>query len=126
MPPSFEGGIFVSVDYAVEISFNELKKKLEPNFGPDLDVQAILYLIGVQELGQGYVKFTKRQKLELMHIAVCTILVPYGYYKFDFVDEDGWPHFKTLNQIPFLDDKQQQHLMKEAIIDYFKTNIDFL
>jgi hypothetical protein len=112
------------MDYAVEIKFQELKKKLEPDFGPDLDVQAILYLIGVQELGQGYVEFTKRQKLELMHIAICTILVPYGYYKFERVDEDGWPHFSEVEKLPVLDDKQQQHLMKEALIEYFNTVIE--
>lgn len=112
------------MDYAVEIEFQELKKKLEPQFGPDLDVQTILYLIGVQELGQGYVKFTKRQKLELMHIGLCTILVPYGFYEFEKVDEDGWPHFILKKELPHLSDKEQQHLTKEAIIEYFKTVVE--
>ena len=112
------------MDYAIEIKFQELKKKLEPEFGPDLDVQAILYLVGVQELGQGYIEFSKRQKLELMHIAICTILVPYGYYSFERVDEDGWPHFQTEKSLPSLDSKQQQHLIKEALVEYFDSVVE--
>ena len=90
--------------------------------GDTLNLDGIIYLIGVQELGQGQRTFKKDEKLNLMHIAICTILVPYGYYKFERVDEDGWPHFLTVENLPALDDKQQQHLMKEAMLDYFIAN----
>ena len=60
-----------------------------------LDLDAIIYLIGVQELGQLDRSFKKDQKLDLMHIAICKVLSPYGYYELDFVDEDGWPHYKA-------------------------------
>jgi hypothetical protein len=111
------------MDYAVEIKFKELVSKLEKTFGEGLDTQAIIFLIGVQELGTGYKKFSKQEKTELMHVAVCTLLMPYGFYEFTGRDEDNWPHFQLKNDLPPLDDRQQQHLIKEAILEYFSDEI---
>lgn len=114
------------MDYDLELEFQKLTKRLNAQFDADLDVQAILFLIGVQELGQGYDTFSKREKTELMHVAVCTLLEPYGHYKFVGRDEENWPHFQKVEDLPFLEERQQQHLMKEAILDYFKTeNYEF-
>mgnify|MGYP001078011673 FL=1 len=96
-------------------------EKLSNQFadGDTLDLDAIIYLIGVQELGQLNRTFKKDQKLDLMHIAICKLLSPYGYYELDFVDEDGWPHYKTLEELPHLKAGEQSVLMKEAIVNYF-------
>ncbi len=110
------------MDYHVELRFQKLKAKLEEKFGEGMDVQAILFLIGVNELGTGYNRFRKDEKTDLMHVAVCTLLEPYGYYEFEGRDPDNWPHFKLLKQLPPLDHQQQQHLIKEAMIDYFIQN----
>ena len=61
--------------------------------GDIVDLDAIIYLIGVQELGQFKQAFKKDEKLNLMHIAICRLLEPYGYYQFDFVDKEGCPHY---------------------------------
>ncbi len=37
----------------------------------------------------------------------------------DFFDEDGWPHYKVLEQLPPLKAGEQSVLMKEAIVQYF-------
>jgi hypothetical protein len=101
-------------------------EKLTEEFsdGEDLNLDGIVYLIGVQELGQVGRRFKKDDKINLMHIAICKLLEPYGYYEFDYVDNDGWPHYKTLNQLPNLKPGEQTVLMKEAIIQYFE-NMDF-
>jgi len=98
-----------------------LQKKLSDQFadGDLLELDAIIYLIGVQEFGQPHRQFKKDQKLDLMHIAICRLLEPYGYYEFELVDEDGWPHFKTLGDLPSLKAGEQTVLMKEAIVHYF-------
>ena len=88
--------------------------------GELLDLDAIIYLIGIQELGQLHRKFKKDEKLNLMHIAICKLLEPYGYYEFDFVDEDGWPHYIMKEQLPALKAGEQSVLMKEAIVLYFE------
>lgn len=87
--------------------------------GDTLDLDAIIYLIGVQELGQLDRKFKKDHKLDLMHIAICRLLEPYGYYEFDYFDEEGWPHYTTKEQLPTLKAGEQSVLMKEAIVSYF-------
>jgi hypothetical protein len=112
------------MDYAVEIKFKELVQQLEKIFGEGMDTQAIVFLVGVQELGMGYKKFSKQEKTELMHVAVCSLLEPYGFYEYTGRDEENWPHFQLLKELPPLDEKQQQHLIKEAILEYFSDKIE--
>ena len=103
--------------------WNYLVTKLTDDFseGEELNLDGIIYLIGVKELGQGHREFKKDEKVNLMHIAICKLLEPYGYYEFDYFDEDGWPHFKTLTELPNLKGGEQTILMKDAIVSYFET-----
>lgn len=110
------------MDFDVELRFQKLKESLEAEFGGGMDVQSILFLIGVNELGLGYQEFKKQEKTDLLHVAVCTILEPYGFYEFEGRDTDNWPHFKLVKQLPILQHNEQQHLIKEAIIEYFVKN----
>lgn len=95
--------------------------KLSSQFsdGDTLDLDAIIYLVGVQELGQYHKKYKKDEKINLMHIAICRLLEPYGYYEFEFFDEQGWPHYKIKEALPPLKAGEQSVLMKEAIVEYF-------
>lgn len=110
------------MDFDVELRFQEVVKELEKTFGEGLDVQALMFLIGVNELGIGYKDFSKSEKTDLLHVAICTLLEPHGYYEFEGRDAENWPHFKLLNELPPLKDREQQHLIKEAIIDYMEAN----
>jgi hypothetical protein len=87
--------------------------------GEDLDLDAIIYLIGVQEFGRFQQLFKKDEKVNLMHIAICRLLEPYGYYQFDYVDKEGWPHYIIKEELPPLKAGEQSVLMKEAIVNYF-------
>jgi hypothetical protein len=100
-----------------------LVEKLTNDFseGDELNLDGILYLIGVQELGQGHRAFKKDEKMNLMHIAICKLLEPYGYYEFDFYDDEAWPHYKTLTELPNLKAGEQTVLMKEAVVSYFEA-----
>lgn len=108
-------------DEQLKARWDLVVEKLSNQFadGDILDLDAIIYLIGVQELGQFDRKFKKDHKIDLMHIAICKLLSPYGYYEFDFVDEDGWPHYKVKAQLPALKAGEQSVLMKDAIVNYF-------
>ena len=87
--------------------------------GEDFDLDAIIYLIGVQELGKVHREFKKDQKLDLMHIAICRLLEPYGFYEFEYFDAEGWPHYIVKEELPALKAGEQSVLMKEAIVNYF-------
>lgn len=114
----------MSRDQKLKERWEAVISKLSQQFadGDTLDLDAVIYLIGVQELGQFDRKFKKDHKLDLMHIAICKLLSPYGYYELDFVDEDGWPHYKTIEALPPLKAGEQSILMKEAIVNYFLEN----
>ena len=94
---------------------------LEERFGQDLDLQAILFLIGLQELGKGPMHLSKDEKLDVMHVAVCKLLEPYGYYEYKGVDDDGWPHWERTKRLPQLKPLEQDQLMKRAITQYIRT-----
>jgi len=87
--------------------------------GEQLDLDAIIFLVGLQEFGKLNRNFKKDEKLDLMHIAICRLLEPYGYYEFNYQDEDGWPHYNVKEQLPTLKAGEQSVLMKEAIVAYF-------
>ena len=97
-----------------------LQTKLKERFETDVDYDSILFLIGLQELGKPFKKYKKDQKLEVMHVAICTLLEPFGFYEFAGKDEEGWPHWHLKENLPFLDAKQQNKLIIDSIIDYFK------
>ncbi len=108
-------------DEQLKMQWEAVVKLLSDRFadGDILDLDAIIYLVGLQELGQLHRKFKKDEKLNLMHIAICRLLEPYGYYAFDYFDEEGWPHYHILEQLPPLKAGEQSVLMKEAIVHYF-------
>ena len=97
-----------------------LQEKLKERFQQELDTDAIIFLIGLQELGKPYRKYKKDEKLEIMHVAICTLLEPYGFYQYEGKDAEGWPHWTLKEEIPHLEAKHQHRLMVEAIVDYFK------
>lgn len=111
----------MSRDEQLKLRWEQLVTILSDRFadGDTLDLDAIIYLIGVQELGQFNRKFKKDEKLNLMHIAICRLLEPYGYYEFELFDEDGWPHYTVKAELPPLKAGEQSILMKDAIVSYF-------
>ncbi len=116
-----ESYIKMSRDTQLKERWEKLVTLLSDQFsqGEDLDLDAIIYLIGVQELGKVHQKYKKDEKLNLMHIAICRLLEPYGFYEFEFYDSDGWPHYTVKEELPPLKAGEQSVLMKEAIVSYF-------
>jgi len=103
----------------LQVRWWKLEEKLMERFGKKPDIETILFLIGVQELGDIKEKFSKEQKQDLMHIAVCTLLSVSGYYEMEGADEEGWPHFRQLKALPVMDLITQENFMKDHILLYF-------
>ena len=97
-----------------------LEAKLVERFGKKPDLEAILFLIGIQEFGDIRNKFTKEQKQDLMHVAVCSLLSQSGYYKLEGLDDDGWPHFLQLKPLPQYNMIEQENFLKDHILLYFE------
>lgn len=88
--------------------------------GETLDLDGILFVIGVRELGQPKRRFKKDEKVDLLHIAICRILMPYGIYRLVGQDQDGWPHYERTSLLPHLKPGEQSVLVKEAIVRYLE------
>ena len=93
-----------------------LEAKLVERFGKKPDMEAVLFLIGMNETGFVQSKITKEQKQDLMHVAVCTLLSQSGYYMLEGKDEDRWPHFKQLKEIPAYQLVEQENFLKDHIL----------
>lgn len=109
-----------SKDLTLPRRWQQLLEKLENVISKKPSgLDAVLFLIGVQELGKGNQLFTKEEKQDIMHIAVCKLLSMVGYYQLEGTDEDGWPHWELISPLPRLSLPEQEKLLKGLAIDYF-------
>jgi len=99
-----------------------LEGRMLERFGKKPDLEAILFLIGIQEFGDIRGKFSKEQKQDLMHVAVCSLLAQSGYYEIEKYDDDGWPHFRQLKVLPVFNMIEQENFLKDHILLYFETH----
>jgi hypothetical protein len=89
------------------------------------DLNGVLFLIGVQELGLGKKVFNKEEKQDLMHIGICKVLSLAGYYELEGQDKDGWPHWKLIKKLPHFDLLEQEKLLKLHVIEYFEKEYNW-
>ncbi len=104
----------------LQVRWLKLRIKLKEKYGIKPDMDGVLFLIGVQELGTAKQVYTKEQKQDLMHIAVCTILAASGYYLLGGYDEEGWPHFNQLKALPEFNVYEQENFLKDHVLLYFE------
>lgn len=109
-------------DWEIEFEWLRIRHYVKDSLGrtelPDLN--GVLYMIGIQELGRWDKAFTKEQKQDLMHIAICRLLAYDEHYDFIGRDEDGWPHYKLIKPVPKTDVEVQEQLIIQKVIQYFK------
>ena len=98
---------------------HQVKEAMRKESLPDLNT--VLFLIGIQELGRWRKDFSKEEKQDLMHIAVCCLLSEDGYYEFAGRDEDGWPHWRQVRDIPEQPVAEQEKMLKHKAVRYFKS-----
>jgi hypothetical protein len=112
-------------DLELERSWQQLLEELQRLIGKKpKDLNSVLFLIGVQELGKGRKRFSKEEKQDLMHIGICRVLSISGFYELEGLDEEGWPHWKAVGKLPHFDLLEQEKLLKMHIIEYFKEEYE--
>jgi hypothetical protein len=111
----------------IQFRWEIFETKIAERFGRRLNMEALLYLIGLRELGAHPAKeFTKEEKVDLMHIAVCKLLSFSGYYELSHQDQDGWPHWKLMKPLPHTDIFSQTNLLKAHILEYAEAEELFM
>lgn len=114
-------------DLVLQKKWVKLLSSLQHTFGKRTrDLNNVLYLIGVQELGQGMLDFSKEEKQDLMHIAICKVLSLADFYVLEGRDEEGWPHWKPTNKLPRLDIVEQEQLLKIFVVEYFEKDLKLI
>jgi len=88
------------------------------------DLNGVLFLIGVHELGQGVKQFSKEEKQDLLHIAICKVLSLSNFYRLEGLDEEGWPHWRLIKPLPHFDLFEQEKLLKMHVLEYFEKEIN--
>jgi hypothetical protein len=107
-------------------NWNNLLIKLGSVIGKQpKDLNGVLFIIGINELGKGKRRFSKEEKQDLIHIAICKILSFSGYYQLEGLDQDGWPHWKLVKKLPHIDLLEQETLLKINIIEYFEREFNW-
>ena len=113
-------------DLDQERKWNSLLEDLNQIIGKKpKDLNGVLFLIGVQELGKGKKTFSKEEKQDLMHIGICKVLSIAGYYQLEGLDEDGWPHWNLVKKLPHFDLLEQEKLLKMHVMEYFEKEYDW-
>jgi hypothetical protein len=104
---------YTDADWERVLAF--FKEKFTGGAEPDLFV--MLFIIGVQELGQGTRRYTKDEKIALMHVGLCSLLAGTEYCIFLGTDSEGWPQFEQKKSLPVVG---REELIRRAIVDYFR------
>lgn len=113
--------IMIKKDLDLARDWQKLLIKLDSVIGKrPKDLNSVLFLIGVQELGKGRKTFSKEEKQDLMHIAICKVLSLSGFYELEGLDEQGWPHWKLVKKLPHFDLLEQEKLLKMHVLEYFE------
>lgn len=113
-------------DLELERNWQKLLDLIENALGKKpKDLNGVLFLIGVQELGMGSRFFSKEEKQDLLHIAICKVLSLAGYYELEGLDNQGWPHWKLIKKLPHFDLLEQEKLLKMLVIEYFEKEYDW-
>jgi len=108
-------------DLELDRKWERLLHEMERTVGKrPKDMHGVLFLIGVQELGKGARQFSKEEKQDLMHIAICKVMSYAGYYELEGIDEEGWPHWKALKKLPHFDLAEQEKVLKLQVMEYFQ------
>jgi hypothetical protein len=104
-----------------EQRWTKVEELMLERFGKLPDMEGILFLIGVNEFGNlPRRKFSKEQKQDLMHVAVCSLLSRKGYFEYTGRDEEGWPHYEPVASVQAAGLQAQEQVLKECVIEYFE------
>jgi hypothetical protein len=98
----------------------KIRELITKVFGKNPDLSAILYIIGMRELGSTQTEFKKEEKVKLMHIATCRVLSTSGHYVLTGKDSKDWPIWELVDKLPNQDMLQQETYLRHHIINYFE------
>jgi len=107
-----------TVDF--ELAWDALILKVSKHFKVNAEYEFILFILGIQEMGWGFREYSKTEKMDLINVARCRILVRQGYIKETGIDGDGFPIFDASPKVKSMMPSFQNQVIKKGLIEFFK------
>ncbi len=104
-------------------SWEELLLNISKRFNVLADFDFLLFLIGIQERGTGFIKYSKEEKMDMIDLARCTLFTRLGYYQCSGSDAEGWPTFDVIKKVEDLLPSEREQILKNEMITYFKESL---
>ena len=101
-------------------NWNDLCKNLSDLFGIDVDLNGVLFLVGIRERGLTFQPFSKEEKLNLINLGSCTLYLEMGLVESDNKDDEGWPVFRQKALAPSIPEELKQKTLQDCAIRYFQ------
>jgi hypothetical protein len=101
-------------------NWKDLCERLTVMFGIDVDLNGVLFLVGIRERGLTFQKFTKEEKLNLINLGSCTLYKEMGLVELNGIDQEGWPVFRQKTPIPAIEEELKLKTLQDCAIRYFK------
>jgi hypothetical protein len=98
--------------------------RLEERFDPDLTIEAVLFLIGIQSRGRGFQPDLKREsKQDLIMEGTYCVFEKLGIYERAVTDEGGTSLWNQKISLPRLPIDDQEKLLRIGIIQFFDDEL---
>ena len=100
-------------------SWDNLTIFLKDNFGIDENLPSVLFLIGLQESGQGFKAYDQQEKTEIIKHAQIKLLARENFYiplSVGKIKESSWIENPNM---PIPSEAVLEKLLKTLILDYF-------
>lgn len=111
----------LSVDDTLHFErWSSLVADIESRFGRVPDIDAILFLIGVQSVGRGYEPdLPKERKQSLIMEGSYLAFETLGVYRRMGLEKNGFWIWEKTTDLPVLSVEQQEKLLQIGILNYF-------
>ncbi len=111
----------IELDEPTKLKWYKIVFQLKKQFGKKPDMNGLLFLIALRELGTSRV-LNKEEKMDAFHVATCKLLSYEGYYKYTHTDAEGWPHYELVSKPAFADLLSQEMLLRKLVVRYIDEN----
>lgn len=101
-------------------NWNDLCKTLNDQFGIEVDLNGVLFLVGIRERGLSFQTFSKEEKFNLINLGSCTLYKEMGLVTFSGTDNEGWPVFHQNALAPVISEERKLKTLQDCAIRYFK------
>ncbi len=98
----------------------DLCAHLGTQFNIEIDLNGVLFLVGIRERGLSFQPFSKEEKLSLINLGSCTLFLEMGLVEKTGTDADGWPIFSQKALAPTVPEERKHKVLQDCAARYFE------